>query len=1166
MAKFSFDDTILKLRETPRGKEASMYGPLRDLLIHVLGYPSSDVDIDTIGEGGRPDVTARAPSGLTDGKGKPVKIDWVVLEAKDERGCFINPMSREEIFSKKSKYIGTNTAWFVMVEPQAIIARQVTGNDFAASSDIELRLEDLTRGVFEQRLEALKYSFAGVPNQLKRFRSGDVRLIASEKLTKPDPVSSTPRTLNRYRVTRKRFFDNVREVTAHLQNATRNALDKAWPEIENYQKLADEFGEKYKERERDKGKWKFNPHLLTIEANPYGPDDTRQHNKDALALRREFKKNPHVARLALDGLPSFQARTGAKDENVAELFSIETANLILARILLLRFFEDNGFFGELKYVCNGGVEAFQKMREYFQASYTRLLEEAYRHASKLYSAAFDETELDWVLGINDQGLSNAIEWAMFQLSRYDFTTIKGDILTGIYDRFMDRTQRKKLGEFYTPPSIARYIIKRIGINRDSKVIDPACGSGTFLIEAYRVMVGDDIERGAADYGDALDVLKRIAGNDLNTFSSVLAQIQLLWQVLGMRHDVEKSGFPDIMVTGKVNSLVTLNQLTMLERFGEISQPIYDAVIGNPPYVRAERSAQELDDVTIADFEGGNDNHKGISAKRNAYTLFIYKALSSWCRPLDEQGNAGKLGFIIPVSLFDANETEELRRLFQIGGRWTIREIIDLEIIYKQVFDADVLPAVIIAENRPATADDAVSLRLASHDCVKREQGGALPSFDLAGLPEQLIPYSDLFTPDGRIMTRLTPARLTVIKKLWQCGTMRDAAKTYWQGRRNSAKGKVTDQKPQDDDLHNWTERQMIAGGIAFRNEKSHKPNGHSVYKGENIVAAELQGDPVVENVDLDKISDNSLWSASSILPIRGFATAQVAHCINVVAFDPKEVAFTNTATLFFPRADLDKFPFDLLFLSDVHVFFHALAARMGILRTLRSHIYPTNLAVMPWNDSLKTVAGEIEELRQPLVEACHRRYQVRESLRHALHDLELPTLKDHLRDDKDARIFWAECFDHPDYEVEISKARVEERNPDEIQICFSGNMLEWLELTRRDLADGLVVALNQQEGEDLSKGNILNLPIPVTAAERAAWEKVILEHQEAKLEADMAAKLNELDQLVGTALGLDAADILFIQSELRTDPFLKGIRPRYPGTVTRKQGFRTGLDSSERYH
>ena len=1165
MASFSFDDTIQKLRVTPRGKEASMYGPIRDLFIQVLKYPSADVDIDTTGEGGRPDITARAPSGLRDAKNKPSRIDWIVVEAKDERGCFRDTSRREQIFALKSKYIGANTAWFVMVEPEVIIARQVTGKDFATTNDIEIPLDGLTKHDFEHRLALLKHDVAGVPYQLEQFRKGNTSLIASEKLDKPDPATTSIRTQNRYRVTRRRFFDTVREVTSYLQSATRNALEIQWPQIERYRKLASDFGDTYKERNRDHGKWSFNPHVLTIEAKPQGPEATRQHHKDAAVLRQEFKKNPAIARLALDDLPNFQARTGAKDEDLAELFSIESANLILARILLLRFFEDNGFFGPVKYVCNGGVEAFQKMRTYFQASYTRLLEEAYRNASRLYAAAFDETEMDWVLGINDQGLSASIEWAMYQLSRYDFTTIKGDILTGIYDRFMDRTQRKKLGEFYTPPSIARYIIKQIGVTRDSRVLDPACGSGTFLIEAYCAMVGNDIDRGAAEYADARETLTRIAGNDLNTFSSVLAQIQLLWQVLGMREAIESHGFPDIHVTGKVNSLVKLDQLSSLERFGELDQPIYDAVIGNPPYVRSERSAQELDKVTIEEFERGRDGHSGISAKRNAYTLFIYRALSSWCKPLAEDGSVGKLGFIIPVSLFDANETDDLRRLFKIGGRWTIREIIDLEIIYKQIFDADVLPAIIICENRPATGEDTVSIRLASHDCVILNNGGALPKFDLEGLPEQRIPYADLFTPDGRIMTRLTQERLAVIRKLWNCGgTLRDAAKTYWRGTARAAKGKYTDQKPELP--ADWVERQMIAGGIAFRKEQKHyKLEGHLVYKGENIISAELQGDPVEQGIDLNFVSDNSLWSFDSILPRKGFAVARVAHCINAVVFDPAKVAFTNTATLFFPREELAEFPFDLLFLSNTYIFFYALAARMGILRTLRSDVYPTNLSVMPWSDAMASKADEIETLRQPILDSCHRRFQAREALREALTALKPPTLKHHLRKDATSRLSWSDAFDSTQYEVEISRPRVETRAVDEIQIFLADNLVDWLEITRSDLAEGVRIALVQHEGESLSKSAILNMPIPVSDVEVQAWASAVAEHEEARLAADMDEILDKLDSIVGACLGLESTDSAFIKQELRDDPFLKVIRPRYPGIVTRKQGFRTGLDSSERY-
>jgi hypothetical protein len=72
-------------------------------------------------------------------------------------------------------------------------------------------------------------------------------------------------------------------------------------------------------------------------------------------------------------------------------------------------------------------------------------------------------------------------------------------------------------------------------------------------------------------------------------------------------------------------------------------------------------------------------------------------------------------------------------------------------------------------------------------------------------------------------------------------------------------------------------------------------------------------------------------------------------------------------------------------------------------------------------------------------------------------------------------------------------------------------------------------------------------------------------HEQLAVIAAMKERIGALDSIVGAALGLDEDDIAEIQRDLEADPFLKGIRPRYPGTVTRKQGFRTGLDSGERY-
>lgn len=1158
MAKFSFDETIEKLRSTPKGKEAAMYGPIRDIIIHILGYVAADVDIDTAGEGGRPDVTARAPSGLEDVKGKPAKIDWIVVEAKDEHNCFVDATSRESIFEKKSKYVGADTAWFVMAEPCAWILRPVAGNNLTPDADITISLDGITEQEFKRLTAALTSDKAGVSSQLARFRDGDLRMIAVEKLSAQAGSTPSKRVLNRVKLNRKRFFQQVREATSHLQGAVAGAFARLDPEIKAYRQLAETFWAEFGKNNGED----FDQHSLTIHGSPQGPEQSRKHDRESARLKREFSKLPHVARLALRGLPEFKARTGVEDDKLSELFTIETANLILARVLLLRFFEDHGFFGETRYVCNGGVAAFQNMRSYFKASYAKLLEQAYHEGSRLYASAFDETELDWIFGAADETLSNSIEWTLFRFARYDFKTVKGDILTGIYDRFMDRGQRKKLGEFYTPPSIARYIIHRLGINRDSRVLDPACGSGTFLIESYRAMVGDDVDRGAAEYSDVIAAFGRIAGNDLNTFSAVLAQIQLLWQILGLKLDIEIQGFPDVLVTAKVNSLVESDHFGSLNRFAEIDIPEYDAVIGNPPYVRAERSDQELDSRSQKEFERGRDGFPGVSSKLNAFALFLYRALDRWCKPLDAQGNAGKVGFVLPVTLFDSNDTAQLRNLFKLGGRWTIREIVDLEVIYRQVFDADVLPAILIVENRPPREDDLVSIRFADHACVHHHEGNSLPEFNLAGLPESKVPYRELFSPDGRILTRLTPARLAVLRKLWTNKTFADVAKPYWVRKEKARIVEWTDIAPSKPG--NWDIRQMITRGVVFRGNKPQCANGIDIYKGENIIAAELQGNASLKNCDISLIDDPSLWRYADILPAVGTAIAGVAHCPNAVLFDSKKVVFTDTATILFPRDDLANVPFDLLLMSNVYVWFYALAARMGVLRTLRSHIYPTNFAFLPWSETLASRSTEIEDTRKTLLGACTSRLAATESLRTMLAQLGLETLKNRVKADAEAKISFGENFTDPHYEPIIGETTVVSVE-DGWKVSWSGDLFDGIECNRKDIAKGLATALKQKIGNDMDKSSLLNLPIPVSDEEVAAWTQIVTNHQEVALAQAMSDAINNLDQIVGECLGLDKSDISEIQRDLSTDPFLKGIRPRYPGTVTRKQGFRSGLDSEDRY-
>jgi type I restriction-modification system DNA methylase subunit len=823
----SFEEAVQSLREVPPGQEAAMYGPLRDIFCDILAYPRPRVVIDVAGEAGRPDLTCRAPSGLTDQGGKSIDVDWIVVEAKAEPHAFSSENKRETIFSKKAKYIGPNTAWFVMVDPTRIVARPTFSAELSTLNDIEFRLDGAeTESDFRRKFAPLDSTRAGVPDRLKAFRDGDTRLIATEKLT-AGAITSV-RAENQIALARRNFYSALRLTTQALQDSTLQALRTLKPELDKIVASAEEFRTKYHD-------FHFDPYTFRITGQPKGYENTRSHAVDSARLTRFFKKSGTVARLALHEIPQFRARTGTENETQnVELFAIETANLILARILLIRFFEDHGFFGAHRYVCNGGILAFQKWREAFAQGYTRLLKDAYEKAQRLYAAAFDETELDWIFGINDPGLSIAIEWAMYQLSRYDFATIRGDILTGVYDRFLDRDQRKRLGEYYTPPSIARYILDQLNLPRQETILDAACGSGTFLIERYQQVVGEDADRGIATYKEALDTIHNVIGNDINTFSAVLAQIQLLWHLLSFRDDLMRDAeFPEITITGRADSVVR-SELEVSNRFTELDRPIYSGVVGNPPYVRKER-AGELDQSTKTYFEsprskpGDTDAWNGISAEANLYALFIYRALDSWCRPPDRWGqNAGKLGYVVPLAFCGSNENSDLRQLFGPNGRWTIKEIVDLEVIWRHVFDADVLPILFLCEARPPrlpldaellerrsplpidkalrmqvraarlhqwltkranrarrrgetsrhnvyrallersalrSAPDVVTIKIADKSCLDFYEGDKRPAFRLAEIPPTRLQYADLFTPDGRILTRLNEQRIKLIAKL-----------------------------------------------------------------------------------------------------------------------------------------------------------------------------------------------------------------------------------------------------------------------------------------------------------------------------------------------------------------------------------------------------------------
>ena len=74
---------------------------------------------------------------------------------------------------------------------------------------------------------------------------------------------------------------------------------------------------------------------------------------------------------------------------------------------------------------------------------------------------------------------------------YDFKYIPIELISAIYETFLDEDRRKK-SAYYTPPEIVDFVLNEVlpfeTEPRDVRILDPACGSGIFLVEAYRRLV------------------------------------------------------------------------------------------------------------------------------------------------------------------------------------------------------------------------------------------------------------------------------------------------------------------------------------------------------------------------------------------------------------------------------------------------------------------------------------------------------------------------------------------------------------------------------------------------------------------------------------------------------------------------------------------------------
>ena len=221
-------------------------------------------------------------------------------------------------------------------------------------------------------------------------------------------------------------------------------------------------------------------------------------------------------------------------------FVLETAYTLAARLILAKAIEDHDSAGNIvadplgKRLLNQlsakkvGRGATIPLEAYPQAVETLFNDYALQLFTSIYATDIFDWWRDYALHPDPAGekFARALARVLLSLLRFNFSELQGDLLGELYQSYFDPETRKALGEFYTPPAVVNFILDEVGYSgdRQSRLLDPATGSGTFIVQALRRYLKENASADPVKTLEGITQEYRLVAFDVNPFAVLMAQI------------------------------------------------------------------------------------------------------------------------------------------------------------------------------------------------------------------------------------------------------------------------------------------------------------------------------------------------------------------------------------------------------------------------------------------------------------------------------------------------------------------------------------------------------------------------------------------------------------------------------------------------------------------
>lgn len=323
------------------------------------------------------------------------------------------------------------------------------------------------------------------------------------------------------------------------------------------------------------------------------------------------------------------------------------------------------------------------------------------------------------------------------IKKYNFANVKNEIFGYIYENYLKELyEETQKGQYFTDPAIVNFMLEQVGYTEAEvknrlgnkpddnyiSIIDPSCGSGTFLYSATNQII-NAVPNGSMEASQKIEDLvdNNVFGLDIAEFPLYLAEMNILMRLLPLiisqkyNNPIDKkikvfltkdsiSEFIDVGLNNTINDLIVAGKIGQLGLFSkqrdlgyssyvrdeddlaEVKKSMcpprrrFDFVIGNPPYVSYNECSQQkvlifelmkqgkasLNNIYGVNLHSIPTHRKKYAPKPNLYTFFTALGIALL-------KDNGRLCYIIPQTILVNPDFDVIR--YHLAKFTTIEKII-----------------------------------------------------------------------------------------------------------------------------------------------------------------------------------------------------------------------------------------------------------------------------------------------------------------------------------------------------------------------------------------------------------------------------------------------------------------------------------------------------------